>query len=117
MSDRRSSLSASVGAEQATSPAEFSPLGWRDALRRTMRATLRDEMSLAAAGIAFYLVWALFPTLAVISVLGAEVEGQRGALGLLAWMKAKLPESVAQAVLAQLDAIVQNATAFSIAAL
>ena len=60
----------------ASSPAEISQRGWRDVLRRSSRAMAAQNMSLAAAGIAFYMVWAFFPALVLIVVLAALLLGK-----------------------------------------
>jgi membrane protein len=59
----------------ASSPAEISQRGWRDVLRRSCHAMSAQNMSLSAAGIAFYMVWAFFPALAIIVILSAFLLG------------------------------------------
>lgn len=50
----------------ATSPGEINLQGWRDILLRTKTQLGRDNVSLVAAGVAFYAFLSLFPALAAI---------------------------------------------------
>ena len=47
----------------ATRPAQIPLAGWRDVLRRTWRQLGRDNVSIVAAGVAFYAVLSVFPLL------------------------------------------------------
>ena len=70
----------------AETPLEVPPPGWKDILLRTKREVREDQLSLVAAGVAFYWMLALFPALlAIISVYGfmadpATVAKQAGTL-------------------------------------
>lgn len=56
---------------KATTPDDIPRKGWHDIIWRVMRAARRDRITLFAAGIAFYALLALFPTIAaVISLWG-----------------------------------------------
>ena len=48
---------------QAETPLEVPPRGWKDILLRTKREVSEDQLSLVAAGVAFYFMLALFPAL------------------------------------------------------
>src|SRR5688572_6532360 len=51
---------------QADTPLEVPPPGWKDILLRTKREMAEDQLSLVAAGVAFYFMLALFPALLAI---------------------------------------------------
>ena len=69
----------------ADSPRQVSKKGWRDTLLRTKSEMNRDNLSLVAAGVAFYALLAIFPAIAAaISIYGlvadpATVEQQMSA--------------------------------------
>lgn len=55
----------------ADSPTQIPVRGWRQVLRRTMQASQRDNVTLLAAGVAFYGFLALFPALiALVTLVG-----------------------------------------------
>lgn len=66
---------------EATHPGEIPKRGWKDILLRTKEQIGEDNLSIVAAGVAFYAFLALFPGIAaLVSILGlvtnpAEVEG------------------------------------------
>jgi membrane protein len=70
----------------AETPLEVPPRGWKDILLRTKREVREDQLSLVAAGVAFYWMLALFPALlAIVSFYGfmadpATVAKQAGTL-------------------------------------
>jgi uncharacterized BrkB/YihY/UPF0761 family membrane protein len=78
----------------ARGPAEISERGWRDVLSRSLRSIFAAETSLAAAGIAFYIVWAFFPALVVMVVAGARLLGRARVLALLSRLRLDLPQSI-----------------------
>lgn len=98
----------------ASSPAEISQRGWRDVLRRSSRAMAAQNMSLSAAGIAFYVVWAFFPALAIIVVLAALLLGKAQVLAWLSSVRLDLPDSFNIVVTSQLDAIAERSRGLSI---
>src|SRR5690242_19741414 len=51
---------------QANTPLEVPPRGWKDILLRTRDELEADQLSLVAAGVAFYFMLALFPALLTI---------------------------------------------------
>ncbi len=58
---------------EADVPRELPKLGWRDILWRTYEEVSKDNISLVAAGVAFYLILALVPALgAVVSIYGHQ---------------------------------------------
>ncbi|MCU1452466.1 MAG: Ribonuclease [Acidimicrobiales bacterium] len=58
----------------AASPGDIPPKGWKDILARVLKRTIEDNVSLAAAGVAYYGFMALIPALAAgISIYGLLV--------------------------------------------
>jgi membrane protein len=56
---------------RADSPAEMPPLGWKDIGLRTLSEIGEDRVTLVAAGVTYYLLLALFPTItAFVSIYG-----------------------------------------------
>jgi membrane protein len=97
----------------ARSPAEISQRGWRDVLRRSCRAMTAQNMSLSAAGIAFYMVWAFFPALAIIVILVALLLGPAQVLAWLSSIRLDLPDSFNDVITAQLDFIAERSRRLS----
>src|SRR5437773_2270693 len=87
------------------SPAEFTKRGWREVLTRTGQAMSAHNMPIVAAGIAFYMVWALFPALVALVLLGITVLGEQEMLHLLSRIRVDLPSSVDAVIGALLSAI------------
>jgi membrane protein len=102
-------------ATNAASPAEISRRGWLDVLRNSYRAMAEQNVSLAAAGIAFFIVWALFPALAMMVVFGALLVGKAQVLAWLSFVRMDLPDDFNRIVVAQLDSIAQRSRGLSIA--
>jgi membrane protein len=108
-------VEARAAPQQAASPAEISGRGWAAVLRGSARAMVAEEMSVAAAGIAFYLVWAFFPALVVLVVLAALVLGKAEVLAAVSWIRLDLPDTFNALVVNQLDAIAEHSRRVSIA--
>jgi membrane protein len=63
---------------EATVPRQIPKAGWRDILLRVKEKVSKDNLSLVAAGVAFYLILALFPALvAVVSIYGLVTSPQQ----------------------------------------
>ncbi len=97
----------------AASPSEITQRGWSAVLRRSWRAIAAQNMSLIAAGIAFYGVWALFPALVAVVVLGGLLLGQDEILHLLSLLRIELPRGMDSLVVGQLAAITRRSRGFS----
>ncbi|WP_311065076.1 YihY/virulence factor BrkB family protein [Halomonas sp. DWK9] len=70
MSQQEKRRSAERG-RQAVTPTDIPKRGWHDVAWRVVRAARRDRITMFAAGVAFYALLALFPTIAaVISLWG-----------------------------------------------
>ena len=97
----------------ASSPSEISQRGWREVLRRSCRAMAAQNMSLSAAGIAFYMVWAFLPALAIIVILVALLLGPAQVLAWLSSIRLDLPDSFNTVVTSQLDLIAERSRGMS----
>jgi membrane protein len=58
---------------EASSPGEIPPRGWLDVVRRVKREVGADNVGLVAAGVAFYLLLAIFPGIAALVAVFALV--------------------------------------------
>lgn len=105
---------AASAATNASSPAEIPKRGWLDVLRHSYQAMAEQNVSLAAAGIAFFIVWALFPALAMLVVFGALLVGKIQVLAWLSSVRVDLPDEFNRIVVAQLDSIAQRSRGLSI---
>jgi membrane protein len=97
----------------AASPSEITQRGWSAVLRRAWHAIAAQNVSLMAAGIAFYVVWALFPALVAAVVLGGLLLGHDEVLHLLSLLRIELPKGVDSLVVGQLAAITRQSRGFS----
>jgi hypothetical protein len=79
---RSSSYSPGAKGEYADRPSDIPPKGWRQVLLRVWEQIGSDNLSLVAAGVAFYSLLAVFPALAaMVMIYGlfadpAEVQAQ-----------------------------------------
>jgi membrane protein len=96
---------------QAETPTDVPAKGWKDVLARTFAEAKQDNVSLLAAGVAFFALLALVPALiALVSLYGLFAdpstveENVRELLG-------AAPEEVRELVIAQLQSITQDANA------
>jgi len=96
----------------ATSPSEIPARGWRDIAWRVVDAIQKDQLSIIAAGVAFYMMLAIFPAIGVlVSLYGlffdpAQISGQISAFAGL------LPKEAMEVLISQLSQIASqdNAT-------
>jgi membrane protein len=59
----------------ATRPSDIPARGWLDIVKRTQKAIKTDNVTLIAAGVAFYSMLAIFPALiAVVTIYGLVAE-------------------------------------------
>jgi len=98
-------------------PSDITSPAWQEILRRTWRAASSQHSSLDAAGIAFFGVWAFFPTLAALVALGGLLFGRPEILHLLSRVRIDLPESLDVIVVRQLQAIASHSRTASSATL
>jgi membrane protein len=84
--------------------------------RRAAARVRSPDTTLAAAGVAFYILWAFFPALTVTVVLLASTVGPKRVLAILAWVRLDLPDSINAVVVGQLVAIARSLGSLSLAA-
>jgi membrane protein len=99
------------------SPAQLSEHGWRAVLTSSLRAMATQNASLVAAGIAFYMVWGLIPTLVMIVIVSSLLFGGADVVAWLSRLRSDLPDSFDAAVTAQLTAIAAYSRSLSLAAI
>jgi membrane protein len=94
---------------QAERPRDIPKAGWRDIALRTKNELSEDHASLVAAGVAFYILLAIFPAIAaLISIWGlvadpAQIERQLGAVA------GALPQDAAAILTEQAHNVAANA--------
>ncbi|MFO7597842.1 MAG: YihY/virulence factor BrkB family protein [Desulfocurvibacter africanus] len=94
---------------EAASPGEIPKPGWRDILKRTWAEQSKDNLSLVAAGVAFYAMLALFPAIAaLISIYGlladpAQLQSQIGEIS------GVLPADARSIIQSQLSKVISGA--------
>ena len=92
---------------EAERPSEIPPRGWFAVLKRVKAEVKEDNVTLLAAGVAFYAILAIFPAIiAVVTVYGmvadpAQVESQVGELA------KSLPSGADQLLTEQLESVTQ----------
>jgi membrane protein len=97
---------ADAAGREAERPGQIPPRGWFAILRRVMAEVKQDNVSLLAAGVAFYAMLAIFPAIiALVTVYGmvadpAEVESQVGEFA------KSLPSGADQLITEQLNNVV-----------
>lgn len=92
----------------AHSPREVPPRGWKDVAVRTVRQSKADGVSLLAAGVAFYALLALVPSLvALVSLYGLVADPEDIERSIDDSLSAA-PEEVRDLVSSQLSAIVES---------
>jgi membrane protein len=102
----------------ADTPKEIPASGWRDVLWRVKDETARDNLSLVAAGVAFYALLAIFPAIAAtVSIYGLLVDPQTVSEQLAATSQV-LPEEARSIIDEQLTRVASSApTALGLGAL
>jgi membrane protein len=81
---------------QAQQPTQIPRAGWKDILIRTVREAKADQLALLAAGVAFYAMLALFPTLiALVTVYGLVADPAQIETLLQSYTSALPPEAAA----------------------
>jgi membrane protein len=95
---------------EADSPGEIPVPGWRDVVLRVKDEMTRDNVSVVAAGVAFYAVLSLFPLIAAtVSIYGLMVDPQQ-AQEQLSSLGSLLPADARQLVDEQLQKVTGGAT-------
>jgi len=95
---------------QADSPTQIPVLGWRQVLRRAMRASQEDNIPLLAAGVAFFGFLALFPAaIALVTLVGLVADPAQITQQVQSFT-ADLPQASSQLISAQLGSITQSSS-------
>lgn len=89
----------------ADSPLEIPPMGWRDVLWRVYGRILDDNISLIAAGVAFYGLLGLFPGIAALMAIGGLMLEPSVVAGEIQALAAVLPTDAAQIIIDQSKAV------------
>lgn len=103
LSKRHHRRAAAGRGRDAGSPSEIPKQGWRDILLRVKDEQSKDNMSIVAAGVAFYFLLALFPALAaMVSIWGLVADPAQLATEVQA-MSGVLPEQARAIISDQLQ--------------
>ncbi len=118
----REDVAVSAGREEsrgrrAESPEEVPPKGWLDVLWRTYRQVGRNNLSIIAAGVAYYLFLAVVPALVVGIAIFALVADVNTVSRHLDELNRVVPPEVMPLLKDQLTRIVKNNTAAGISAI
>ena len=93
----------------AARPGDIPKQGWKDVAVRVKGELKEDQVPLLSAGVAFYLLLALFPALAAIVSIYGLVADPGQVSQQVADLTAALPESARDLITEQLESIVQGA--------
>lgn len=103
------SLTRDARGRDASSPREIPLRGWRDVLLRVKHEAKADNVALVAAGMAFYAMLSVAPTLAfILSVYGLVVSPE-GVQAQIQALSSYLPEDAGATILAQLQDVATSA--------
>lgn len=94
---------------EADSPREIPARGWRQVLRRVKQEIGRDNVSIVAAGVAFYMMLALFPALVAAVAIYGIVADPAQVQSVVGRLEGVLPSSALDLVESQLRGIVNSA--------
>jgi membrane protein len=101
---------------QADEPTDVPPKGWKDVLWRTKQQLDEDNLSIVAAGVAFYAFLAVVPALAVAIAIYALVADPANLSEQLNALARVVPGEVMPLLEEQMKRIAENNTAASISA-
>ncbi|MGH3942691.1 MAG: YihY/virulence factor BrkB family protein [Pseudonocardiaceae bacterium] len=90
---------------QADSPTQIPVRGWREVLSRAVKESQKDNISLLAAGVAFFAFLALFPALIALVLLVGIVTDPAQITQQVQSFTAELPQESQQLISQQLEAI------------
>ena len=94
--------------EHVAWPCRLSRPGWRQVLARVRHQAEEDDVSLLAAGVAFYAMLSLFPALAALTTISGLVFDPADIQGQVETITRIVPESTRQLLLERMDAIIAN---------
>ncbi|MAM87371.1 MAG: hypothetical protein CME36_08695 [unclassified Hahellaceae] len=89
----------------ARSPLQIPLKGWRDILIRVVSETLKDNLGLVSAGVAFYFLLAVFPSIAAFVSIYGLIYDPADAQQQVSSMMGLLPEEARKLMLDQMQAL------------
>lgn len=104
--------------QDAQQPVNIPLLGWWDITKRIFTQMSRDNLSLVAAGVAFYALLAIFPALAALVSIYAYFASPTDIGAHLSQVIELLPESTGELILSQIASFAQSSsTSLSLSAI
>lgn len=100
---------ATARGEDARSPTGIPPRGWRQVLRRGMKAAKADNMPIVAGGVAFFGFLAIFPTLIAALTLYGLVADPRTVADQTSRLTSAMPSGAGAVIGGQLSAVTSAA--------
>jgi membrane protein len=94
----------------AKGPSEFSGRDWREVLKRTYRESSRDNVSIIAAGVAFYAFLAFVPLLGSLVLVYGFVAEPQSVVQHMQALTALMPADAARMIGEQLMSVTQTAS-------
>jgi membrane protein len=111
-------MSNQTRGEDAHQPSQIPAVGWWDIAKRIFNQLSRDNLSLVAAGVAFYALLAIFPALAALVSIYAYFASPTDIAEHLNQFIALLPESSGELIMTQIASISQKSnTSLSLSAI
>lgn len=101
---------------QAEQPSDVPPRGWRDILIRTKNEIVSDNLSIVAAGVAFYCFLAFVPALTALLGIYALVADPAGASRQIEQLASVLPQEILPLLKSQIERLVAANQAAGISA-
>lgn len=98
-----------VDGDEAASPADLSKKGWKAALTRTKQALKDKNLSMMAAGLAYYTTLTFFPATLGVATLYAAVAGPGRLLSLLNDLELVVPPTIQDLLQTQLSPLANAA--------
>ena len=102
---KRRERSASDRGRDAATPAEIPPTGWKDVLSRVRRRASDNNLSITAAGVAFYALIATFPGLLSLLALYALVFSRKDIADQFGFLGSQLQPQAARLLVALLEGL------------
>lgn len=104
--------------QQAAQPVHIPVVGWWDIFKRIFKQMNEDNLSLVAAGVAFYALLAIFPAIAAVVSIYAYFSSPTDISEHLSLFVTLLPDSSRELILSQVSSLAQSSNAsLSISAL
>ncbi len=104
--------------QSAKQPNHIPLRGWWDIAKRIIKQMSRDNLSLVAAGVAFYALLAIFPAIAALVSVYAYFASPNEISAYLSQFMALLPQSTQEIILSQVSSLAQKSqTSLSLSAL